>query len=336
MRIETSLCDKTLVLGNSRITLGDIKRVVISLLPILLLIALSVIFSILTGGRFLSTANLNMIVTHSLLIGCIATGAIFVFSSGNLNMAMGVSTAIACIFGGWVFLATGSAPLMLLSSIGGGLLILGLCCLLSQVFRISVIVVTMIMMQMLQALQNWLVGTNHIRLDFEAISAIRQTDILLILFIVFFSICFVLFKFTKLGRILKFIGENKVCARQTGLNENKMVVLGFAITGVAVGIAAFIYLVRNAQVTNFALSGMNMDVMLAVVLGGTPIIGGSKSKIYSGIVGALLVAVIGSGLLMLRVDALWIQAVRGLFFIVVIAMGQKRQSLMPVRNMVGS
>ena len=63
---------------------------------------------------------------------------------------------------------------------------------------------------------------------------------------------------------------------------------------------------------------LSLDVLIALVVGGMPISGGPKYKISAGLVGALTVVVLNSGLTMVGLSTALIQAIRGIVFIVVV------------------
>lgn len=306
----------------------DLMQKIEYFFPIIVLLAICAIFSVLTGGKFTSFRNLNLIITQALVIGTVATGAVLIFSSGNMNIAMGGATAIASIIGGNMYLKTGSPAAMMLGCIIGGIIIMGLCCILSKVFKVPIVIITIILMTLFTSLQELLVGRNNLKLDYMSMKALSDANIPLMICIVFFLICFILFEFTSFGRNLKFIGENKACARQTGMNEMRIVSIAFLVSGIGIGFGAFSTLVRAATVTQTTCASLNMDVMLAIVLAGTPLTGGSRSKIFSGILGAVMITALNSGLLMVGVDSIYIQAVRGVFFVIMIALSEKKSELL--------
>jgi ribose transport system permease protein len=69
--------------------------------------------------------------------------------------------------------------------------------------------------------------------------------------------------------------------------------------------------------------------MLALVLGGMSIFGGSRSQAYAGIVGAITVCVLNQGMLMINVDSTVIQGVRGVIFLILVYTSQKRPQGLP-------
>ena len=89
---------------------------------------------------------------------------------------------------------------------------------------------------------------------------------------------------------------------------------------------------RTGSVSNFTATTLNMDVLLAIVLGGMSVFGGSKSFIYSATLGAITVVILNNGLQMLDVDSVLIQGIRGVFFLVLVVASQKRTSLLPEKD----
>lgn len=78
-------------------------------------------------------------------------------------------------------------------------------------------------------------------------------------------------------------------------------------------------------------TALGMDVMLATVLGGMSIFGGSRSNAYAGLLGALTVAALNKGLLMVGVSSAFIQGIRGVIFLLLVWMNSERQNLLPSR-----
>ena len=95
------------------------------------------------------------------------------------------------------------------------------------------------------------------------------------------------------------IGENAKCTIQTGISPNKYIIIAFVLAGIAAGLGAILLILRSGSVSGTTANGLNMDVMLAIVLGGMPFKGGYKSKIDAGFFGSFMVTRLNSGLLMI-------------------------------------
>lgn len=300
------------------------------LLLLTVLIVLVVAFTILTSGRFVSEINLKIILIQALIIGTVATGGVYVFSTGNVNLAMGASTVLTATLSLFIFKATQNMFLTILFAVTLGVVIMAISAALSTIFKIKVVFVTIVMLTLLSAIQQTILGGSDISVPYQSIVKYQEAQLPLILFLIFIALSVLLFNFTSIGRSLKFIGTNQNCATQTGIEPNNFLLNAFMLSGVSVGLAAIMLITRTGAVTVTTLPSLNNDALLAIVLGGMSIFGGSKSYIYAGVVGALTVTALNNGLTMIGVDSTIIQGVRGILFFVLVIASQKRPKGLPV------
>lgn len=308
------------------------SRWTMRILPIAMVFVLILIFAVMTGGRFSSAANMKMVLNQALIVGTVATGAAFVYGTGNVNLSMGACTAVAATVAGMVYLSTESVAAMFAAAFAVGILVMLASSLLSVIFKVKVLFVTIVMMTLLSSLQQVILNGETLQMPFEMTSALTENYMNYILFAVFFIVCIVLFHFTSIGRSIRFIGTNQECARQTGLFFNKYLIIAFIIAGIGVGAGALQTVIRSGTISTATSDSLNMDCMLAIVLGGMPVYGGSKSKVYAGIIGSLIVCILNSGLLMVGVSTTLLQGFRGVIFICLVLLTIKRPELLPKRD----
>ena len=251
------------------------------LLSPIILVLLILLFSVATGGRFSNTRNLQMILEQALVVGTVATGAVFIFATGNVNISMGATTALVATLAAQAYMATGSVPIMFVAALVCGVLIMGLTALLSTWLNVRVLYVTVVMMTLLASIQMSVLGSSTIQLPYAMTSALDGAGLPLLLFVLFFIFCTVLFHFTALGRKLRYIGINDLCAELTGFKKSRYLFIAFLVAGIGVGLGALSTIVRNGSITTDTCSTLNMDCMLAIVLGGMSCFGGSRSNTYS-------------------------------------------------------
>lgn len=299
------------------------------LMPLIFLALLIVFFSAMTGGRFTSLTSLKIIFEQALIVGTVSTGAAFIFATGNVNLAMGATTVLTATIAGMVYNATGSSVVMILTAVALGVFIMVVSVLLSTLLKVRVMFVTIVMMTLLAALQQSILGGTTVSLPHDIISRLTDMKFSYIAFLVFFIVSLVLFHFTAIGRSQRMMGTNLVCAEQTGISGPKYLVLAFLIAGIGCGIGALLAIVRAGSIGANTLTSLNMDCMLALVLGGMSIFGGSRSSAYAGIVGAITVCVLNQGMLMINVDSTVIQGVRGVIFLILVCTSQKRPQGLP-------
>lgn len=305
------------------------SRLFSQVMPVGLLLILMVVFQALTKGRFISPVTLKIIVEQALVVATISTGAAFIFASGNVNLAMGATTVLTATLAGMAYNATGSLVVMILVAVGLGVALMSVSALLSTALGVRVMYVTIVMMSLFSAMQQSILGGSTVSIPYALIQMLTSSGFMYIAFLIYFIACVVLFHFTDIGRSLRFIGTNNECAAQTGISKSKYLLLAFVIAGVGCGIGALLAIVRGGSIGTNTLTSLNMDCMLALVLGGMSVFGGSKSYVYSGMIGALTVVVLNQGFLMIGVDSTFIQAIRGIAFLALVTTSQVRPKGLP-------
>lgn len=141
-----------------------------------------------------------------------------------------------------------------------------------------------------------------------------------------YVIAYIILKYTQTGRQIFAIGANPTAAYLSGIDVNKSKLKFFAIDGILVGIAAAMYISRLGSGLPSYGSGMEMDAMGAVVIGGTPISGG-KGNIGGTLCGVLLIGLISNSLNMMHVDAFWQDIASGGLIILALAISAIRMRL---------
>ena len=133
-------------------------------------------------------------------------------------------------------------------------------------------------------------------------------------------------EYTKIGKFNKAIGANERAALLSGINVTKYKCIAFALTGACVGLAAFLTLTKGRSVT--ANTGLNVEinVLIALVLGGMPLSGGMAAKIRNVVVGALVFCLLSNGLSLWGTDPNIINIVKGVVFVACVFLSYDRSS----------
>jgi simple sugar transport system permease protein len=114
----------------------------------------------------------------------------------------------------------------------------------------------------------------------------------------------------RFGRYVTAIGANQEAARRAGIATKRITLTVYGLTGVASVAAGIIIAARLGSGSSNAAVGFELDVIAAVVLGGTSLIGG-RGSILGTILGTLTIAVIGNGLILSHVSPFFTQIVSG-------------------------
>jgi rhamnose transport system permease protein len=124
---------------------------------------------------------------------------------------------------------------------------------------------------------------------------------------------------SRTGRQLYAIGSNPEAARLVGIRSDLLVFGAFAISGALSGFAGVLWGARFATVDATAATGLELQVVAAVVVGGVNIFGGSGG-ILGAMLGAILLATIDNSLSFLRVSQFWLQAIDGAAILIAVTL----------------
>lgn len=130
------------------------------------------------------------------------------------------------------------------------------------------------------------------------------------------------FNHTRFGRYVVAVGSNAESLRRAGVDVRRIQLAVLTLTGLAAGLAGVITATRLASGSSNSGTLFELEVITAVVLGGTALMGG-KGSIIGSAIGAVTLGVISNGLVLLRVDVYWVPITQGLILIVAILLNAK-------------
>jgi len=122
---------------------------------------------------------------------------------------------------------------------------------------------------------------------------------------------------TRYGRYVTGIGANVEAVRRAGVNVRRTILTVYMLTGIAAAIAGLVIAARLGSGSSNAGVGFELEVIAAVVLGGTNLFGG-RGTIIGTALGALTIAVIGNGLILAHISPFFTQIVTGLIILLAI------------------
>jgi D-xylose transport system permease protein len=120
--------------------------------------------------------------------------------------------------------------------------------------------------------------------------------------------------YTAVGRRLYAVGGNTEAARLSGIDINRYKIVPFVLNGFAAAVVGILYAGRFEAINPNALSGIELTVLAAAILGGTSLFGGSGSVVKT-VVGALILFVLANGFNILNLGANYQPLIQGLVII---------------------
>jgi rhamnose transport system permease protein len=286
-----------------------------------LLIALAAIVIGVTASepRFASVNNVRQILLSVSILAIVAIGQTLVVLTRNIDLSVAsivglVAYEVRDILGHNPEL---SIPLAIaiglligagLGAVNGALVTVG---------RVPAIVATLGTLYVFRGLTfalggGKLITASQVPPDFKRIALSRPLGIPTpIIIAVALGLVFTwLLRYSRVGRMLYAIGSNPDAARPAGIQTNRVVFGAYVACGVLCGVGGVLWGSRFGSIDARAASGMELQVVAAVVLGGVNIFGGSGT-IVGAMLGAVLLGTIQNALTILRLNQFWIQAISG-------------------------
>ncbi len=260
----------------------------------------------LINPRFFSLNNIENILEQVSVLGLVATGATLLMISGNFDISVGANIGIsACVMAimikagyGYVVPVIVGVALATFNSF-----FVGAC---SILFRAPSFVISLACIGIFKGIS--LAFTKGVLQliygKFEFLGTKRFFNIIPVLFIISIAgylIMHFILRYLKLGRRAFAIGSNPQASYLAGIPINLNKLIFFIINGLLVGTAATLLLSRIGAAQPSTGSGIELQAIGAVVIGGTPMTGG-KGKIVGTFFGVLLTGIISNALNMLQVN----------------------------------
>ena len=278
--------------------------------------------------------GLKAVVSQSVVVALVATGAVFIYTLGSFDISLGAATGVSALLGAMAYNATGSLAVMFLTCVGVALLIGFINSSLASVFNLPIFVTTVAMMSVLSAFMLILIGLNGagdtIKVKAKAVKPLDNIPFKVAVLIAYVTLCWFVFTLLPVGRQSKFIGGNPVCANLSGISARKMAVVAAMISAVGIGLGAFLTIVYAPTLTKDTASSIGMDVIIAIVFGGMPVSGGPRSRILSAVTGAFSMGFMTQIMSMLNLGSGYGQMIKAAIFLLVvfIALGSQRGKLL--------
>ncbi|NLJ93925.1 MAG: ABC transporter permease [Clostridiaceae bacterium] len=295
-----------------------------SWLPIVGLIAIAFLFNILTQGRLLSPSNVELLLSQVYMLMIATTGVFFIITIGGLDFSQGSILGMASI--AICVVSRFSIPLSLVAGMLTGAAMGAVNGFFHVGRKIRSFFVTICTMFLFRGVIAYLTSDSPIVATATMINY-DTTLVKLSITLVVLAVAIFVYNFTKIGVQTKAIGSGEKAARFAGIKTDKIKFFIYVMAGAITGLAAFVNVVKVGSVTSSSGNQLETQILIALVLGGTPISGGAKSRISSVVIGSLLYIVLSSGLIMLGLTTEQQQLIQGIVFLTFVAIFADRSSL---------
>ena len=141
--------------------------------------------------------------------------------------------------------------------------------------------------------------------------------------VLLFLISLFLYRFSAFGNYVKAVGGNKTASLFSGIKVDNIIIKVFVISGFFSAVAGLLMTSRLKSGRPEVGSGMELDAVAAVILGGTPLSGG-RGSIFNTLIGSLIMGVIVNGLIILGIQSNVQQIIKGVIIIAAVSLSEKQ------------
>lgn len=309
--------------GGSVSIKGIIQAV--GMLPVLIIICIGFEFA---TGKFISTRNLTIVAQQASINIVLAAGMTFVILTGGIDLSVGAVLAVAAVvavamsLSDLAFLAM---PVALISGLALGAINGSLIAFL----KLPPFIVTLGAMTAVRGLAR-LAGNDttvfNPSLPFAWIGNQQLFGIpwLVIIALLVIAVSWFILRRTVLGVRIYAVGGNPAAARLSGIKVWLILLIVYMISGLLAGLGGIMSAARTFSANGAQLGlAYELDAIAAVILGGTSFVGGIGT-IVGTLIGALIIAVLSNGLILMNVSEIWQFIIKGLVIIGAVALDRYR------------
>ncbi len=301
--------------------------------PFIGLFVVSVLFAVLEPDTFLSIYNFQTIAAQTVIVGLGAIGMTFVIVSAGIDLSVGSLIALTSVVTALALRHDVPPSLAALAGIAAGVVAGCVNGVLITTLRVVPFIVTLGTMGIARGLSKYLAGEQKIDAPAgwleDIMAKAPHPDWLLVapgtwvMFLLAILMAFVLRR-TVFGVHTYAIGSNEATARLCGIRVPRVKVAIYTLSGLFAGLAGVMQYARLTVGDPTTAVGKELDIIAAVVIGGSSLSGGTGG-ISGSLVGAFLMSVLANGCTLTGVPNYVQEIVIGMIIIAAVAVDRWRQ-----------
>jgi len=313
-----------------------------------LLMSLIITFGLISPNNvFLSANNMFTIALGVSQLGLISVGTCYLLGAGQLDISIGSNITLSSILCGKTVVALAGSPAEVaagiypnlnwalsagaLAAVASGATFGWLNGVLVTRLRLNSFIVTLATTGIGLGAALVISGGSNVpyipRVVQTGFSNYRVGGVVplpVLITIIVATILWFILRRTRYGTWTLAIGSSREASARAGIDVNRHILSLYILMGVLCGASAILDIARFAS-TN--IGGHRLDALQAIsaaVIGGTSLFGGTAS-VFGALVGALIPAVLGTGLVIIRTDPFYQLIIVGVIIIVAVFMDQKNR-----------
>lgn len=301
--------------------------------PMEIILGLLVVILVFTAPGFPTLANLLNVLRTVSMLGIIAFGMTAVIVAGEIDLSVGAGAALAgCIvawFAGALADTMGPATATLVGFLVAllvGFSIGFLTGKFRQWFNVPTFIATLALFTALRGAANLITGgfpltTFPPGFSFFGGGYLLGIPFPVYVFLLTFFCMHFLMNYTRFGRAVYAVGGNMEAARLSGIDIWWTKAMTLGLTGALTDVSGTLIASQVGSGTGTTATGMELDVIAAVIIGGTSLFGG-KGRIWGTLIGVLFLGCISNGMTLMNVSEYWQYVVRGAIILGAVLLNQ--------------
>jgi ribose transport system permease protein len=300
---------------------------------VFLILSAMVLFLSVYTRTFLTSTNIFNILRAFSWIAISGFGECMVIITGGIDLSVGSVMGFSGLIAGLLLRAGQGVALAVIGGLAAGAVLGVLNGLMITKAKLPPFIATLGMLLMARGLCYGLTGGWPVQDLPQQFRYLGQFDIPLlgagvplplIFTIVVCVIAAVFLSSTIWGYRIYAVGGNEVASGLSGINTDNIKILVYTLSGFLTAIGGLLMTARLGVAAPTAASGYELDVIAAAVVGGASLSGG-EGTILGVLLGAAIMQVLRTGLVLTGVSAYWLQAAQGLVIVVAIMLDQLRK-----------
>ncbi|MGN7188687.1 ABC transporter permease [Microbacterium enclense] len=304
---------------------------------LLILIVIVLILSALAPDSFAQWSNFRLIIQNASILAVLGVGMTYIIITSGIDLSIGSVLVFSGVVSALTMRALGGegwgvATIGILVSIFSGVCWGLLNGFLIAKAKIPPLIVTLGSLGMALGLAQILTGGVDIR-DVPTVLTVSigygnvfgSLPIISVIALVVVVIGAIVLHFTKFGLYTYAVGSSELAARRVGVKVDRHLISVYTLSGALAGLAGILALSQFSTTAIAGQSQTNLNVIAAVVIGGTSLFGG-VGTIFGTVVGLFIPAVLQNGFVITGVQPFWQQVAVGAVLITAVYVDQVRRT----------
>jgi ribose transport system permease protein len=295
---------------------------------LLIMIGISIALAILSPF-FLTVANLVNVVLTMSVIGIVSIGMTYVMLSGGIDLSVGSTMALSAVVAATYAKSGSPFILVILIGLGIGFLIGLVNGLAITKLRVPPLIATLAMLSVAKGIQ--LIYSRGVTVfglgdavGWLGRGSIGPIPVPIVLLLILYVLASISLSRTGFGRKVYAVGGNERAARIVGIQVERIKISVYILSSMLASFGGLILISRLDSAPTVIGTGLELETIAAVVIGGTSLTGG-KGGVWGTLIGVAILALIQNALNLLNVSPYFTQLVQGLVIFTAVAIDMNRR-----------